>query len=117
MREKISVIKISGHYLDNERLLGQFARTIAERDERSVIVHGGGNEISRLQQRLQITPRYVDGLRVTDAESLALVEMVLCGSVNKRVVRHLLQAGVDAQGLSGVDRGLVRARQMPHNDS
>lgn len=109
-----SVVKISGHCLDAEALLWQFARSVAECDERLVIVHGGGAEISRLQQRLGIEPQYVDGLRVTDAESLALVEMVLCGLVNKRLVRHLVNAGVDAQGMAGVDRCLVRARQMQH---
>ncbi|MYD08439.1 MAG: acetylglutamate kinase [Chloroflexi bacterium] len=116
MKQGICVVKISGHCLDDELLLRQFAATVAASDERLVIVHGGGKEISRLQQQLNIQPRYVDGLRVTDAESLALVEMVLCGAVNKRLVRHLLTAGVDAQGLSGVDRGLVRARQMQHDE-
>lgn len=114
MKKPLTVIKISGHYLDDDRLLRQFARAAAAADERLVIVHGGGKEITRLQARLNIEPRYVDGLRITDADSLALVEMVLCGSVNKRLVRHLLAAGIDAQGLSGVDRGLVRARQMQH---
>lgn len=116
MAAPISVVKISGHYLDDETLLGRFARVVAARDDRIVIVHGGGKEISRLQEKLHIEPRYVDGLRITDAESLALVEMVLCGSVNKRVVRQLMSAGVDAQGLSGVDRGLVRARKLQHPD-
>ncbi len=115
MREPVTVIKISGHCLDDEASLREFARSVASRDERFVIVHGGGAEITRFQQLLGIEPRYVDGLRVTDAESLALVEMVLCGLVNKRLVRHLLAAGVDAQGLSGVDRGLVRARQIRHD--
>ena len=115
MERKICVVKISGHCLDDELLLRQFAETVAASNERLVIVHGGGKEISRMQQQLNIQPRYVNGLRVTDAESLSLVEMVLCGAVNKRLVRHLLAAGVDAQGLSGVDRGLVRARQMRHD--
>lgn len=114
MKLAICVVKISGHCLDDELLLRQFADKVAASDERLVIVHGGGTEISRLQQQLNIQPRYVDGLRITDAESLTLVEMALCGAVNKRLVRHLLAAGVDAQGLSGVDRGLVRARQMRH---
>ena len=114
MKRSISVVKVSGHCLDDERLLRQFAGIVASSDERLVIVHGGGKEISQLQQKLDIEPRYVDGLRVTDAVSLGLVEMALCGTVNKRLVRHLLSAGVDAQGLSGVDRGLVRARQMRH---
>jgi len=115
VERNICVVKISGHCLDDELQLRQFAETVAGSSERLVIVHGGGKEISRLQQQLNIEPRYVDGLRVTDAESLALVEMVLCGAVNKRLVRHLLAAGVDALGLSGVDRGLVRARQMRHD--
>lgn len=110
----ISVVKVSGHCLDDSELISQFARIAARSDDQLVIVHGGGAEISQLQRKLEIEPRYVDGLRVTDAASLALVEMVLCGSVNKRLVRYLLAAGVDAQGLSGVDRALVRARQMRH---
>ncbi len=114
MKRAISVVKISGHYLDDDALLRQFATIVNDRDEQLVIVHGGGIEITRLQQQLQIEPRYVDGVRITDAQSLSLVEMVLCGSVNKRLVRYLIAAGVDAQGMSGVDRGLVRARQMQH---
>ena len=110
----ISVVKVSGHCLDDHELIEQFAMVVAESDRSLVIVHGGGVEISQLQHKLHIEPRYVDGLRVTDADSLALVEMVLCGSVNKRLVRYLLSAGVDAQGLSGVDRGLIRARKMRH---
>ncbi len=114
MAGRISVVKVSGHCLDDNDLIKQFARIAAKSDDQVVIVHGGGVEISQLQRKLEIEPKYVDGLRITDADSLALVEMVLCGSVNKRLVRYLLAAGVDAQGLSGVDRGLVRARQMQH---
>lgn len=110
------VIKITGHYLDDDEALRQFAQFVATSAEPIVIVHGGGKEITSLQAKLGIEPQYVDGLRVTDADSLALVEMVLCGTVNKRLVRYLLNAGVDAQGLSGVDRGLVRAEKMQHDD-
>lgn len=112
----ITVIKISGHCLDDESQLHQFARNVADRQEPLVIVHGGGNEITRLQRQLGIEPQYVNGLRITDGDSLALVEMALCGLVNKRLTRHLLAAGVDALGMSGVDRGLIRARQMRHGE-
>ncbi len=114
MLKPVSVVKVSGHCLDDHELIRRFASVAAACDEHLVIVHGGGVEISQLQQKLAIEPQYVDGLRVTDADSLALVEMVLCGSVNKRLVRYLLSAGVDALGLSGVDRGLIRARKMRH---
>src|SRR5690606_1275153 len=108
------VIKISGHELDDAAFLVEFARAIRDLNLPTVIVHGGGKEISALQTRMGIEPRYLDGVRITDEASLALVEMVLCGTVNKRLVRILLDAGVDAIGISGVDRGLVRAEKMPH---
>lgn len=106
------LIKISGHELDDEAVLTQFAGVVRALLVPAVIVHGGGKEISQLQERMGIQPRYVQGIRVTDADSLQLVEMVLAGAVNKRLVRTLLNAGVRALGLSGVDAGLARARTI-----
>lgn len=106
------VIKVSGHELDDAAFLRGFARAVAAANAPVVVVHGGGKEISTLQQQMGIEPRYVDGVRVTDRPSLVLVEMVLRGAVNTRLVRLFLDAGLDAQGLSGVDRGLVRAEKM-----
>lgn len=108
------VLKISGHQIDDPEFLTALAKIIAEMQTPVVIVHGGGKEISEMQEQLGITPYYVDGIRVTDERSLAIVTMVLCGSVNKRLVRYLLKEGVDAQGLSGIDRGIIRAQKMPH---
>ncbi len=108
------LIKISGHELDDPDYLRELAATVRRLDSPVVIVHGGGREISALQQLMGIEPRYLDGVRITDAASLAVVEMVLCGAVNTRLVRCLVEAGVEALGLSGVDRGLVRAETMPH---
>ena len=110
------VLKVGGHDLRDESFLRELALTVRELRLPLVLVHGGGVEIAELQRQMGIEPRYLQGVRVTDAESLALVEMVLCGLVNKRLVRFLVQAGVDALGLSGVDRGLLRARQMPHDE-
>lgn len=106
------LIKISGHELDDEQVLGDFAAILRDLDAPVVIVHGGGKEITQLQERMGIQPRYVQGIRVTDADSLQLVEMVLAGAVNKRLVRTLVNAGVRALGLSGVDAGLARARTV-----
>ncbi len=108
------VLKISGHELDDADYLREFAAVLAQQAQPVIIVHGGGKEISALQTRLGIEPRYVDGIRITDAESLALVEMVMCGSINKRLVRTFLAAGVQAIGLSGVDGGTVQAVKMAH---
>ena len=108
------VIKISGHELDSPEYVAEFAQVIHALDAPTVIVHGGGKEISTLQKQLNIEPRFVDGVRVTDADSLALVEMVLCGTVNKRLTRVLVNAGVNAVGISGVDGGMISAAKMYH---
>lgn len=108
------VIKVSGHELDDPTFLGEFAAAVKSQTAPTVIVHGGGAEISAMQKALGIEPRFLDGVRITDPDSLKIAEMVMCGTVNKRLVRYLLAAGVDAQGMSGVDRGLVRAEKMQH---
>lgn len=108
------VLKVSGHELSDHAYLTLFAQTIAELQQPVIIVHGGGKEISALQKTLGIEPQYLDGVRITDKDSLDLVTMVLAGLINKRLVRYLSAVGLDAQGLSGVDRGLIRAYKMPH---
>lgn len=110
--EKPILLKISGHHLEDHQFLQDIAVFVRDSPVPVVIVHGGGAKITEMQQVMGIEPRYVSGLRVTDAESLEMVEMVLCGVVNKRLVRHLVNAGVEAMGLSGVDRGLLRGRQL-----
>lgn len=109
------VLKISGHQIDDPQFLSALAKAVRDMNRPIVIVHGGGREITEMQQRLGIETRYANGVRITDAESLAVVTMVLCGTVNKRLVRHLISAGIMAQGMSGVDQGMIRARKMPHN--
>ncbi|TCS74154.1 N-acetylglutamate kinase [Effusibacillus lacus] len=78
---------------------------------RPVVVHGGGKEISAMLNRLQIESKFVDGLRVTDSETMNVVEMVLGGSVNKRIAATFHKHGVPAVGLTGVDGGLLRVKQ------
>ncbi|MFQ5858876.1 MAG: acetylglutamate kinase, partial [Anaerolineae bacterium] len=108
------VLKVGGGQADDEAFLDALSQTVAQMEEHVVIVHGGGKEIAWLQQALGLTPQYVEGLRVTDDEGLAVVEMVLSGRVNKRLVTRLTAAGVKALGLSGVDLGLLRVEKMMH---
>jgi acetylglutamate kinase len=75
------------------------------------IVHGGGDEVSRLQRALGVEPRFVGGRRVTSPDDIDLVRMVLSGSANKRLVAALQSAGAPAVGMSGEDGGLLVARQ------
>ncbi len=74
-----------------------------------ILVHGGGPEISEAMQRMGKTPQFVGGLRVTDAETMEIVEMVLAGKTNKGIVAHLNQQGALAVGLSGKDGNLIQA--------
>lgn len=111
------VIKIGGNEMNAPGFLDELARQIgslAASGEPIVVVHGGGQEIASLQTRLGIEPIKVDGLRVTDAESLAVAQMVLSGHTNKAIVRAFLTAGLDAVGFSGVDGGLLRCRKKQH---
>ncbi len=104
------VVKIGGSVLSDASWLALFAEHVLEADDRLVIVHGGGPEINELSERLGVETAWVDGRRVTSPEVLDAAQMVLSGRINKRVVSALLDAGVNAVGLSGVDGALVTAR-------
>ncbi len=108
------VIKISGHELDDADYVAEFAQVIRALNAPTIIVHGGGKEITTLSGKLGIEAKFVDGVRVTDAASLTVAEMVMGGSINKRLVRVLINAGVNALGLTGVDGGLISAVKMTH---
>jgi acetylglutamate kinase len=108
------VIKVGGNELDDPTFVEGLVRALKEMPEPPVLVHGGGKEIRSLQERLGLEPQYIDGLRVTDLESLAVVQMVLVGRINKRLVAVLTAEGVDAFGMSGVDRGAVKAEKLEH---
>jgi acetylglutamate kinase len=79
-----------------------------------VVVHGGGKEISAILNRLGIEARFLDGFRVTDPETMDVVEMVLAGKINKRIVSMFGKHGVKAVGLSGVDAGTLQVKKKVH---
>ena len=110
----MQLLKIGGNELSDSNFLKNLAQTVAALDEPVVIVHGGGRAIADMQARLGLPIVKVDGLRVTDAESLAVTQMVLCGQTNKLIVVALLSAGVMSAGISGVDGGLLRCVKKQH---
>jgi len=110
-----AVIKYGGAAMVRADLKDRFAedvRLLQAVGLQPIIVHGGGPEISRTLEQMGQTSQFVDGLRVTDASSLRIVEMVLTGQINKEVVASLARAGTKAVGLSGKDGGLIEARKM-----
>ncbi|MEO5509382.1 MAG: acetylglutamate kinase [Longimicrobiales bacterium] len=103
------VLKIGGAALTDEKWLHAFAAQAARMSEPCVIVHGGGPEITSVSEQLGVTAEWHNGKRVTPPAALDAAAMVLTGRVNKRIVAALLDSGVDAMGLCGVDGGLIRA--------
>jgi len=111
---KVLVIKFGGHAMQNEGLKHAFAEDVALLKYvgmHPVIVHGGGPQIDKAVAQAGITPRFVRGLRVTDAATMAIVEMVLVGQINKEIVTLVNQHGRQAVGLSGKDGELIVAKK------
>ncbi|MCG2767672.1 MAG: acetylglutamate kinase [Anaerolineae bacterium] len=110
------VLKVGGNEIEDEKFLKALTRavTVLRRSMYVIIVHGGGRKIAQLQERLGLETRFLEGLRVTDQESLQVAEMVLSGTTNKRLTARLVAAGIPTMGLSGVDWGLLRAERLVH---
>lgn len=111
------VVKYGGNAMVDEDLKRSFARDVVLMKQVGmdpVVVHGGGPQISGLLQKLGKESRFVDGIRVTDSETMDIVEMVLGGLINKQIVSLINAHGGRAVGLSGKDAGLIRARKLQH---
>jgi len=109
------VVKYGGHAMGDAELADLFARDIALMKQvgiHPVVVHGGGPQIARMLDRLKVKSEFVDGLRVTDAETVEVVEMVLSGTINKQIVSAINGVGGTAIGLSGKDGGLIQATKL-----
>ena len=112
---KTIVVKFGGNAMIDENLKKCFARNIALMNQvgiHTVVVHGGGPQIGQLLNQLGKESRFVQGMRVTDSETMDVVEMVLGAQVNKSIVTLLSQVGGRAVGLTGKDGGLLRARPL-----
>ena len=109
------VIKYGGHAMVDNQLKEDFARDITLLKFiglNPVVVHGGGPQINRVLERMGIDSKFVRGMRLTDEPTMDVVEMVLGGKVNKRIVAQINQQGGKAVGLSGKDAGLIRAKKL-----
>ena len=107
---KTIVVKFGGHAMGDATSMERFARDIVLMKQcgvQPVVVHGGGPQIGQMLERLQIKSEFVDGLRVTCADTVEVVEMVLSGAINKRIVAAINAQGGKAVGLSGKDANLI----------
>jgi acetylglutamate kinase len=113
--EEIVVVKYGGHAMGEEEMARSFARDIVLMEQTAinpVVVHGGGPQIGEMLKRLGIKSEFAAGLRITDAATIEIVEMVLAGSINKQIVGFINAAGGKAVGLCGKDGDMVRARKV-----
>ncbi len=109
------VVKYGGHAMGDGALAAGFAQDVVLLKAvgiNPVVVHGGGPQIGAMLKRLGVKSEFVDGLRITDAETAQVAEMVLAGSINKEIVALIQAAGGRAVGISGKDAGLVTARKL-----
>ncbi len=112
---KAVVVKYGGHAMGDEALSAAFARDIVLMRQvgiNVIVVHGGGPQIGAMLDRVGVESEFIDGLRVTTAEAVDVVEMVLSGQINKSIVAQIAAEGGRAVGLSGKDGGLVRVRKL-----
>jgi acetylglutamate kinase len=113
--EEIIVVKYGGHAMGDEYLARDFARDIVLLEQAAInpiVVHGGGPQIEAMLKKVGVQSQYAAGLRITDAKTLEIVEMVLAGSINKQMVGYINEAGGKAVGLCGKDGNMVVARKL-----
>ncbi|AQQ69176.1 acetylglutamate kinase [Microbulbifer agarilyticus] len=116
---KTVVVKFGGNAMVDEKLQNSFARDVILMKlvgMNPVVVHGGGPQIGDLLNKLSIESRFVDGMRVTDSETMDVVEMVLGGTVNKQIVNLINKNGGRAVGVTGKDGLLIRAKKLTRDN-
>jgi acetylglutamate kinase len=111
--EQLLVIKIGGNVIDNAPALESFLKKFATIDTKKILVHGGGKIATKIGDQLGIQSNYIDGRRVTDAQTIDLVTMVYGGLVNKKIIAKLQSLKCNAIGLTGADANLIPAVKRP----
>ena len=111
------VIKFGGHAMGERAFIEAFSSDIVllrQVGAKPVVVHGGGPQIGSMLERLKMESNFIDGLRVTDQQTISIVEMVLAGAINKSLVASIASSGGMAVGISGKDGNLIKAKKLAH---
>lgn len=112
----LNVIKIGGNILDDEGTLAKFLEAFSKLEGEKILVHGGGKIATEIGHKLGVEPNYVNGRRVTDADTLRLVTMVYAGLINKNIVAQLQSLNCNALGLTGADGNVIIAKKRAVGD-
>lgn len=113
---KLFIIKIGGNVLDNPTALSSFLKDFASIKEPKILIHGGGKIATKLGDQLGIESKYINGRRITDAQTLDVVTMVYGGLVNKQIVATLQTLNCNAMGFTGADGNMIKAVKRPVKD-
>jgi acetylglutamate kinase len=114
--EKLFIIKIGGNVIDDEKNLSSFLDDFAAVKGPKILVHGGGKIATKIGDKLGIESKYINGRRITDADTIDVVTMVYGGLVNKKMVAQLQSRGCNAIGLTGADANILPANKRPVKD-
>lgn len=116
MKEKLSIVKIGGNVIEDEKALDIFLTAFSKLEGLKILVHGGGKLATQLATRLGIKSNLVDGRRITDKATVDVITMVYAGLANKKIVAQLQSKKVNAIGLSGADGNSIQAHKRPVKD-
>jgi acetylglutamate kinase len=111
--EQIFIVKIGGNVIDDEKNLSAFLKNFAAIPGLKILIHGGGKIATKIGDKLEIESKYIDGRRITGADTIDLVTMVYGGLVNKKIVAKLQSLNCNAIGLTGADANLITATKRP----
>ncbi|MES2240328.1 MAG: acetylglutamate kinase [Bacteroidota bacterium] len=114
MKQQLTLIKIGGNIIDNPTELTQFLSDFSKIEGAKVLVHGGGKSATKMAQSVGLTPKMVDGRRITDAPMLDIAVMIYAGQINKSVVAQLQANNTNAMGFSGADGNLILSEKRNH---
>ncbi|WP_282051355.1 acetylglutamate kinase [Maribacter aquivivus] len=113
MKNKLSVVKVGGNVIEDEKALAVFLTAFAKLDGLKILVHGGGKLATQLATKLGVESKMIDGRRITDAETVDIITMVYGGLANKKIVAQLQAKNINAIGLSGADGDSIQAHKRP----
>jgi len=112
----ITIVKVGGNVINDDLLLKKFLRDFSQIQTPKILIHGGGKLASDLSLKMGVTPKMIDGRRITDEETLDIIVMTYAGLINKRIVTILQSLDCNAIGLTGADANIIPATKRPVNN-
>ncbi len=112
--DKLYIIKIGGHIIDDEKTLSAFLKSFSGIQGHKILVHGGGKMATQMAEKMKVPQKMIDGRRITDADTLRIITMVYAGLINKNIVAELQSNHCNAIGLTGADGDSILSHKRQH---